>query len=81
MILLFVERFCDLIYAFSTTLVESNDGTGNLNTNGPEESAKETETPSKRKIKREKAEQREAEKREASKLEATQKALTYVRKV
>lgn len=79
--ILFIERFCNLIYVFSTAPVESNGSTGDLNTNGPEESAKETETPSKRKMKREKAEQREAEKREASKLEATQKALTYVKKV
>ncbi|XP_047357737.1 uncharacterized protein LOC124952234 [Vespa velutina] len=66
----------------STALVESNNGsTGDLNTKVPEEKeAKETETPSKRRIKREKAEQREAEKREATKIEATQKALTYVRK-
>ncbi|KAL2736143.1 phosphatidylinositol N-acetylglucosaminyltransferase subunit Q [Vespula maculifrons] len=64
----------------STALVESNGSTGDINTNVSEESAKETETPSKRKIKREKAEQREAEKREATKVEATQKALTYVRK-
>lgn len=71
----------NLIYIFSTALVESNGSTGDINTNVSEESAKETETPSKRKIKREKAEQREAEKREATKVEATQKALTYVRKV
>ncbi|XP_015187156.1 PREDICTED: uncharacterized protein C7orf50 homolog [Polistes dominula] len=64
----------------SIALVESNQSMEDLNTTVSEESAKNTKTPSKRKIKKEKAEQREAEKRQATKAEATQKALTYVKK-
>lgn len=64
----------------STALIESNKSIEDLNTNVSEESAKNTKTLSKRRIKKEKAEQREAEKRQATKVEATQRALTYVKK-